>query len=258
MILSQTAFTVIIVFGIVAGVVSLTTLVSLLISEKEIEYLKVTKRQTELEALLKEAKFNRLSAQIQPHFLFNSLNSISSLVRLGKNEEAAEATSSFSSLLRYTIRDSQELVPLEEEIFYVTQYLKIQKLRFGKRLDWKVHVDENAKTVKIPILSIQPLVENACKYGIEPKLAGGEISLTAIFNDGRLVVAIEDNGMGINPQVVQEFAEWKQTEIETRLLGIGIKNTQQRLWHYFGARGGLVIQRTPNGTMSVITIREGT
>jgi sensor histidine kinase YesM len=256
MILSATSFTFMIVFGIVGGVVSLTTIVSLLISEKEKEYLRAEQRQTELEGLLREIRFHHLSSQIQPHFLFNSLNAVSSLIRIGKHEEAVEATYVISSLLRYSLRSTEEMVELEEEMFHVTQYLKIQQLRFGKRLEWEIQMDEPSKRVKIPLLMIQPLVENACKYGIEPKMDGGKIRIIATSGDEGLRIKIIDDGLGISPEIVEEFNRWKEREQATVYLGIGLKNTQQRLRHYFADKGDLRIQATSPGTMCTITIRE--
>lgn len=255
MVMSLSMFTLIIVLGIVGGVVSLTTLVSLLIFEKEQEYLKIEKKKTELESLLKEAQLSNLASQIHPHFLFNSLNAITSLIRLNKNHDAEDAVFAISSLLRYTIRDSQQLVKLSDELTSVNMYLKIQKHRFNNRLTWEIDHPTELDCIKIPMLIIQPLVENACKHGIEPKLKGGFIRIVTYSNgSNKLLIRIIDNGVGMPVHLVEQFNRWKKTEDETSDFGIGIKNTYLRLKHYFGSKADLAIVSSPEGTSCLISL----
>lgn len=255
MILSESLFTFIIIVGLVGGVVSLTTLVLLLVIEKEYEYLKTDKRKTELENLLKEAQLGNLASQIQPHFLFNALNVITSLIRLEKNKKAEDAIYAMSSLLRYTTRDSGQLVTIKEEIFYVQMYLKIQNLRFGNRLSWTIEDCPYTNHIKIPKFLIQPLVENACKYGIEPKPKGGFIKIVTKQDESQVVIKIIDNGVGISDELIQEFNTWKNENNSTDRFGIGIKNTYKRLKHFYGANGNLEIIGLPTGTSCTITIK---
>lgn len=256
MILSQPIFTFLIVLGIVGGVGSLSTLVSLLIFEKERDYLVIEKKKNELEYLLKEAQISNLSSQIHPHFLFNSLNSISSLIRLNKNTDAVNSIQAISSLLRYTLRDSQQLVTVREELESVQMYLQIQKMRFGKRLDWKVNCLEDYLTVKIPMLSIQPLVENACKHGIEPKIEGGFINITIEMTELELSIHVENNGVGISENIILQFNRWKRDGIKPDTLGIGIINTYQRIQHFYDNQSDLVISCSSAGTLCSIIIRK--
>ncbi|MFE8701575.1 sensor histidine kinase [Cytobacillus sp. FJAT-54145] len=256
MVLSLSMFTVIIVLGIVGGVVSFTALVALLIFEKEHEYLKVDKKKTELENLLKQAQLSNLASQIHPHFLFNSLNAITSLIRLNKNNDAEEAVYAISSLLRYTIRDNQQLVKLSDEMLSVHMYLKIQQLRFGNRLSWEIDSSSEIEDFKIPMLIIQPLVENACKHGIEPKMNGGYIKIVTYKSEDKLRIRIIDNGVGMSPVLIEQFELWKKTGNEATDFGIGIKNTYQRLRHYFGQNGDLSIVSTPEGTSCLISLKE--
>ena len=256
MVLSLSLFTIIIVLGIVGGVASLTTLVSLLIFEKESDYLKIDKKKTELESLLKEAQLRNLASQIHPHFLFNSLNAITSLIRLNKNNDAEDAVYAISSLLRYTIRDSQQLVKLSDEMLSVNMYLKIQKLRFENRLSWDIESHSSLDDFKIPMLIIQPLVENACKHGIEPKMGGGFIKIVTYKSDGKLRIRIMDNGIGMPVTLIEQFNHWKETGIEPPNFGIGIKNTYLRIKHYFGSNGDLAIVSSPEGTSCLISLQE--
>lgn len=256
MVLTQPMFTFLIVFGIVGGIVSLTTIVSLLIFQNEHEFLVVENKKTELENLLKEAQLSNLASQIHPHFLFNSLNAITSLIRLNRNADAEDSIFAISSLLRYTIQDSRQLVMLNEEIESAQMYLKIQKLRFGNRLDWDIKFIGKTENVAIPMLTIQPLVENACKYGIEPKLKGGTINIH-VEKVGKVIhIKIKDNGIGMEQNAIHEFNQWKENKAESNLLGIGIKNTYQRIKHYYGERGDLSINSSSEGTVCLITLKE--
>lgn len=257
MILSQTLFAFLIILGIVGGIGSLSVLVSLLIIEKEHEYLVVERERNELENLLKEAQINNLTSQVHPHFLFNSLNTITSLIRLGKNEDAVSSLQAISSLLRYTLRDRQQLVKIKEEIHSVKMYLKIQEMRFGKRLEWEIHCPEKYMDIEIPMLSIQPLVENACIHGIEPNVEGGIIKIFVMEESDKLSINILDNGIGISKHLVKNFNEWKRQGGKFDALGIGITNTYERIKYFYGDQGDLIIEKTSNGTICSILIKEG-
>lgn len=256
MILTQSLFTFLIVLGIVGGVGSLSTLVSLLIFEKERDYLIIEKKKNELEYLLKEVQISNLTSQIHPHFLFNSLNTITSLIRLNKNTDAVNSIKAISSLLRYTLRDSQQLVTVREELESVQMYLQIQKMRFGKRLDWQVNCLEEYMTIKIPMLSIQPLVENACKHGIEPQVEGGFINITIEMSEIEFFIHVQDNGIGISESTIMQFCRWKREGTKSDKLGIGIVNTYQRLKHFYNNQSDLVINSSPAGTLCSIMIRK--
>ncbi|MBY0121132.1 sensor histidine kinase [Bacillus sp. S/N-304-OC-R1] len=257
MVLSLSMFTVIIVFGIVGGIAGLTIFVSLLIFEQEHEYLKIDKKKTELESLLKEAQLSHLASQIHPHFLFNSLNTITSLIRLNKNHEAEDAVYAISSLLRYTIRENHQLVKVSEEIQSIQMYLKIQQLRFGSRLNWEIDHSKDLDDFKIPMLTIQPLVENACKHGIEPNIRGGFIKISTYKSNGRLRIRIMDNGVGMPIEKIEHFNQWKERGGEEGDFGIGIKNTYLRLKHFFGEAADLAIVSSSEGTSCLISLKEG-
>ncbi|MET3292227.1 UNVERIFIED_CONTAM: sensor histidine kinase YesM [Brevibacillus sp. OAP136] len=255
MLLSLNLFTFFIVLGIVGGVIGLTAVVVILITEKEIDYLEVEKKRAELEVLLNESKFLHLSSQIRPHFLFNTLNVISTLIRLDMKKEAEQATFAIASLMRYHLKEGEPLVTLQEELEYVKHYLTIQKLRFGKRLQWSFHTSEEALTMLIPLLTIQPLVENACVHGIEPSVAGGEIKVWVGYSQHTLLIEVTDNGQGVSEQVIDRFEAWKETRQESEeMQRIGIRNVHSRLIHQFGHASGLTIRRLQNGTLSQIKI----
>lgn len=255
MLLSLNLFTFFIVLGIVGGVISLTTVVVILITEKEIDYLEVEKKRARLEVLLNESKFLHLSSQIRPHFLFNTLNVISTLIRLDMKKEAEQATFAIASLMRYHLKEGEPLVTLQEELEYVRHYLTIQKLRFGNRLQWSIQANDEVLPLLIPLLTIQPLVENACIHGIEPSVAGGEIKLWVGYSQNTLLIEVTDNGNGISDPVVRSFERWKESQQGAEdMLRIGIRNVHARLIHQFGPDSGLTIRRLQNGTISQIKI----
>lgn len=252
---SLNLFTFLIVLGVVGGVISLTTIVVILITEKEVEFLEVEKKRAKLEVLLNESKFMHLSSQIRPHFLFNTLNVISTLIRLEKKQEAEQATYAIASLMRYHLKNDEPLVSVQEELEYVRHYLTIQKLRFGNRLHWSIDAPDQVRDKLVPLLAIQTLVENACIHGIEPSVSGGQIKLCVLYEADKLLIDVVDNGIGVSDKVIAEFEGWKVTQKSAEnLLRIGIRNVHSRLVHQFGSESGLTIYRLDQGTASRLEI----
>ena len=255
MLLSLNLFTALIILGIVGGMISLTVIVMILITEKEVDFLEVEKKRADLEVLLNESKLLHLSAQIQPHFLFNTLNTISTLIRLEKNTEAQQAIYSMSSLLRYHLDKKAALISLKEEMKYAEQYLSIQQLRFGPRLEWEIDAPEELLEMKIPMLVIQPLIENACIHGVEPSMDGGKIIISATSTAEVLLLEVRDNGAGVSEAVVREFEQWKvDSRSANSETAIGLRNVHSRLKEQFGKNSGLSIKKDRKGTISTITI----
>jgi LytS/YehU family sensor histidine kinase len=157
-----------------------------------------TKRRSEFQRLVAEAELDALRAQINPHFLFNALNALYGLIP----RSAAEARTTLLSLadvFRYSLQSQRQFVPLEEEMRIVEAYLQIERLRLGRRLRTEVHVSEQARSVQVPVLSIQPLVENAVKHGVSTKPEGGLVRVDACILDGSLHVEVADDGPGFDP-----------------------------------------------------------
>jgi hypothetical protein len=156
------------------------------------EQREIEDRKISMEKLAREAELSSLRQQLQPHFLFNSLNSISALV--GTNpEKARQMIQELSDFLRGTIRkDDQQLVQLEEEIKHLNLYLEIEKVRFGHRLKTQIMLEDSAKKMKLPLLLLQPLVENAIKFGLYDTIGEITISLKAKVSEGALHISIEN------------------------------------------------------------------
>lgn len=172
-------------------------------------------RVGQLERQLIEAKLERLQAQLQPHFLFNTLNAISALV---DRDPAAtrQMIARVSDLLRLTLdsRDEHE-IPLERELTFLRHYVAIEQLRYQDRLSLKWDIQPGLEQALVPNMILQPLVENAIRHGIGERIAGGAVTIRAARDDGRLILEVRDDGPGLQ---VRETAS-----------GVGLSNTQSRL-----------------------------
>ncbi len=202
------------------------------------------RRALELAASLAQAKLQALRMQLQPHFLFNTLNAISTLVH--RDAAAAdEMIGNLSDFLRLTLEnaDRPEL-PLGEELEFVRCYLAIEQVRFGDRLRVDYDVPAELRNVPVPTLILQPLVENALRHGLEPQTGGGTLRLEARRTGDSLQVSVIDNGRGLPAQPPQRT-------------GIGVANTRERLRERFGANSGAgLVMESPagGGTAAILTL----
>jgi two-component system, LytTR family, sensor kinase len=181
-------------------------------------------RSMQLQSDLVQSQLDVLKAQLQPHFLFNTLNSISVLTR--ENPKLADKTIHLlSDLLRYSLKHArQQFVTLEAEISFIKDYLAIEKIRFGNRLKIEIDVSPETLSINIPSLLLQPLVENAIKHGVAKKRGDGLIQIIAKKKSNYLTLQILDNGQG----------EGQQAHSENNL-GLGLTNMQKRLDSLYGA-----------------------
>lgn len=189
----------------------------------------------ELNEQLAKAQLSALRQQIEPHFLFNTLNTISGLVREGRGDNAVDMIAGLSELLRKTLQSSdKQQVALGEELEIVAKYLEIEKARFAERLQVSVDVPEELRKARVPSLILQPIVENAVKHGIARTVQGGEIAIRASRENGELQLSVRNDGPG--------FAEgWENKK------GIGLENVRERLGSLYGAAGTI---RVSNGDAS--------
>ncbi len=173
----------------------------------------------ENQRLLLKARMDALASQINPHFLFNTLNTVSSLVRFDP-DQAREVVLKLSSILRRLLRQHETFVPLREELAFIDDYLDIEVARFGPdKLQFFREVENETLDCFVPSMLLQPIVENAIKHGLTPKLEGGHIRLRTRRRDGRLVIEVEDNGTGIPLQ--------RHPSVYSG--GIGFRNVRERL-----------------------------
>src|SRR5579872_3696640 len=174
--------------------------------------------------LLLKARMDALTAQINPHFLFNTLNTVSSLIRFDP-DMARGVVVKLSNILRRLLRKHETFVPLREELDFIDDYLDIEVIRFGRdKLQIFKEIDEETLDTFVPSMLLQPMIENAIKHGLAPRLSGGEIRIRTQRRNGRLFLEIDDNGMGIPPERLSEVYGG----------GIGISNVHERLRLLYG------------------------
>jgi LytS/YehU family sensor histidine kinase len=196
------------------------------------------RKALELEARLADAKLQALRMQLHPHFLFNTLNAIATLVH--KDARAAdEMITNLGELLRATLDTSEQEIPLRQELDFLNRYLEIQTVRFGERLRVAKEIDAAALDALVPTLILQPLVENAIRHGIEPNPAAGMVTIRARLNEGgALHLTVRDSGGGPKPPT-------KPQE------GIGLANTRGRLQELYGHRARLMLNTEADGGFAV-------
>src|SRR5579863_7373867 len=197
--------------------------------------------------LLLKARMDALSSQINPHFLFNTLNTVTSLIRFDP-DMARIVVVKLSNILRRLLRQHETFVPLRDELDFIDDYLDIEVVRFGREnLQIFKEVDERSLDAFVPSMLLQPMVENSLKHGLAGKVEGGHICIRTTMEDGRLIIEVEDNGAGI-PEV-----RMPQVYVE----GIGISNVHERLKILYGADFHMEISsREGEGTRIRIDVPE--
>lgn len=221
--------------------------------EVEKKYLEEQRKTMEYEKLLEEARFMALQTQTNPHFLFNTLNSISRTITFGRNEQAQMMLDSLALLMRYNLGDADIPVPLAQEIQITREYLKIQKIRFGERIHVEFRCDEElVSRIRIPRFTLQPLVENSIVHGIGPKSQGGWIVLDVKPVKSYARVRLWDNGMGMSKEIRKTLQKGLSGQKSKR---IGVWNTYQRMVLFTGDRLSLkILSKEGRGTMVILRI----
>jgi sensor histidine kinase YesM len=195
-----------------------------------------------LEAQLTKARLNALQAQLHPHFLFNALNAISTLLRRD-TRAAQDALASFSELLRLALCHSTEPeVTLREDLEFLRRYVEIQQTRLGDRLHFEEIIAPEALDCLVPALFLQPLVENAIRHGIEPSANPGVVRVSVQPQGERLLLTVEDNGAGLSN---------KENERGGGGIGIGLQNLRSRLASLYGAAQKIEFGPRPEGGVVV-------
>lgn len=196
-------------------------------------------KRIQAESIAKEAQLKMLRYQLNPHFLFNTLNAISSLVQSDEAETANQMIIRLSNFLRYSLdNDPQQMVLLSQEVEAVLLYLKIEQTRFGDRLKVDIDVDEEVQKYLVPSLLLQPLVENSIKYAIAPAENGGSISIRGRLDEGHILLELVDTGQG-------EGLEEGAFPVGS---GVGLNNTRDRLNTIYGEDHDFIIEKNqPEG-----------
>lgn len=197
-------------------------------------------KAAQLESRLIETELKALREQLRPHFLFNTLNTISVLVRENKNDEAVNLIARLGSLLRSSLDNTRTPeVTVREELDFIGRYVDIQRARFSDRLTVVIAVEPAAMEARIPNLLLQPLVENAILHGIAPKSGPGRVEVTGRVEDGKLRLEVRDDGPGLDDGTKRAKE------------GVGLTNTRERIAKLYGALGQLTLRSEPGRGVSV-------
>ena len=209
--------------------------------------LRIELKLEEQKRLLLEARLDALQRQINPHFLFNTLNSIASLVR-NRPELAREMTVKLANILRALLKDHDTYVPLSEELSFTDDYLDIEVVRFGAdKLRVEKEIDPRTLGVLVPSILLQPLIENSIKHGLEPRLKGGTVTLRSRLDGNRVLIEVADDGVGMGNRPA--------SALRRSGAGIGMKNVQERLEVLYGNQARFTVVSNPGrGTLVSIEI----
>lgn len=192
----------------------------------------------EKQMLLQQMDIEFLQSQMNPHFIFNVLLSISARAKINKDETLFEMVQALTKLLKASLHQNKQIkIPLKEELEYVYAYLRIQSLRFGQRITYKINVQDGTQALLIPRLSMQPLVENAVQHGLSSQEENGQLWINTYINQGDLIITIEDNGCGFDPEQL--------TEKSGNGNHIAIVNLRRRIELIYGPSYGLTLCSAP-------------
>ncbi len=205
---------------------------------ESLEKERIKRAEVEKEAL--EAKFRILQAQIEPHFLFNTLSNVVSLI----DTDPARGKAMLLDLTRYLRTSLARTMPdkttLNQEMQMISAYLNIQKIRMGERLNFRLEIPEDTRQLPLPPMLLQPLVENAVKHGLEPKIDGGKIAIRASRDRGLLKIDVTDTGLGL-------------TSFNSG--GVGLRNVRERIGLLYGDQGRFtLLENAPSGVQATIEV----
>ncbi|WP_136040902.1 MULTISPECIES: sensor histidine kinase [unclassified Microbacterium] len=197
---------------------------------------------------LAEAELRSLRAQISPHFIYNALTAIASFI-LTDPERARELVLEFADFTRYSFRRQGEFTTLAEELGSIHSYLELERARFGDRLRVTLQIAPETLATVIPFLSVQPLVENAVRHGLEPGEGGGEIRIASRDDGTHTEITVEDDGVGMDPEALRATLTASDDGVH-----VGLRNVDTRLRQLYGADGGLVVE-TNTGAGTLVRMR---
>jgi two-component system, LytTR family, sensor kinase len=204
--------------------------------------IRVERKLEEQGRLLLEARLDALQRQINPHFLFNTLNSITSLVR-SQPELAREMIVKLANILRVLLKDREAFLPLSEELRFTDDYLDIEVVRFGEKLKVVKEIADDTLDIVVPGMLLQPLIENSIKHGLEPRISGGTVTLRSrITEEGRLMVEVEDDGVGMAPD---RNGVSPVSGLVRPGTGIGVRNVRERMQVLYGDLATVEINSRP-------------
>ncbi|WP_175988007.1 sensor histidine kinase [Bacillus sp. Marseille-Q1617] len=211
-------------------------------------------REYKLELENKNNQLKVLQSQINPHFLYNALQSIGTVALKNKVPQVYTLITYLSKIMRYGMNMEEDMVPLDKEISYTKAFLLLQKERFGENLDYTIKVDERVREAAVPKMILQPIIENYFKHGFDIREGIGKIELNCMSKDDQLVITIEDNGIGVTGERLEEvFAHFKAAALNNigEDTNIGLKNVFVRLKLYYDDDAALLLENPAEGGFKV-------
>lgn len=189
----------------------------------------------------RKSELDSLQAQITPHFLYNTLESIVWMIEENRREEASEMVTSLARLLRISISKGKTIITLEEELEHVENYLAIQSMRFKNQFTYEIQMQKGIGCLKTIKLIVQPIVENAIYHGMNGMYGDGEIIIRAYKEGDDLYISVQDNGMGMRPEQAEALLDYTKEVKTSNGNGLGVRNVHERIQLYFGKQYGMVI-----------------
>lgn len=188
---------------------------------------------------IKDAELKTLQAQINPHFLYNTLDSINWAAKISGQKKISEMAEALGYLLRTSINIKESLITIEDELAIVKRYITIQAYRFEERLNFEMNIDEKIKHCKVPKFVLQPLIENSIQHGLQQMIDVCNIRVDGYIKDEKIVLSVEDNGPGMDEQIVKKL---ENASYEAKGMGFGLKNIKERIELLFGDHYGMKIE----------------
>lgn len=257
MIITEGAFISFIFISIIGSISSFIIFILLISFENKIRIIEIERDNVTLKASLEETKFLHLASQIKPHFLFNVLNTIISLLHFKQLEKAKKAMYSLSRLLRFSI-EAKQTCKLREESNYVRDYLNIEKIRFEKRLDFDIDIDPVLLEREVPSFCLLTLVENIFKHSIEITEKPILISVGGTVENNLVKLSVSDNGIGMSNDKISAFNNWKLSYENESGKGslptehIGLQNVYSRMKYLIGKEFSMTIENSGGTKVTLI------
>lgn len=223
------------------------------LNNKNIKLMQEIQARAGLERALKDTEIKALQSQINPHFMFNVLHTIGSLALIEGAEKTQELVYLFAELLRYIVRNVNQTVRIEEGISQIERYLKIQAIRYGKKLEYSIDIQWDIMEYGMPSMILQPFVENAIIHGIELKEGGGSVKVSGYSLEDHIIFEIVDDGVGMSAQRLREVMDPDlKSAVRSKSTGIGISNVNQRLAYLYGDEYKVKIDSKPGAGTSIV------
>lgn len=199
----------------------------------------------------REFEFQLIQSQIKPHFLYNSLETIISLNKLGRYEDAVNTTKYLANFYRYSLSKGNDIIKIQEEVQLISNYLFIQNMRYSNYMEFEIHVDEKILDFTIPKLTLQPLVENSIYHGLKPRNGKGKLEISGYEQDGDVFIEVKDDGVGIPEEKIKSLLEDRKKQGKNEDFGLGSVNRRIKLM--YGNEYGLSIE-SESGSYTKVTV----